>query len=590
MASSDNGQTARPVLWNSNYLKVWIANFMLFFAFYLLAPLLPLYLRDTFAANKAMIGFVLCGYTLTALCVRPFSGFVVDTFNRKKVLLLCYFCFALLFAGYYVTGSLLFFAVIRTLHGAPFGATTVASSTMAIDVLHPERRSEGIGYYGLSNNIAMAIGPSAGLYIYHTIHNFNLLFTLSLLIAFAGLAIDSTIHCRDRQPVQRDRKLSLDRFVLLKGWSEGLCIAAFAFSFGVISTYIAIYSQEVLHVTSGSGTFFMLLAVGLILSRLIGSKSLRQGKIVQNASAGMVLSLCGYLVFSAVPNLWGYYAAALMIGLGNGHMYPAMQTMFINLAPHERRGTANSTILTSWDLGVGIGIIGGGSVAEHLGSYAAAFWLAFAVNAAGVIFYFLYARRSFLANRLRDPAPRVGARKNGRPSMRNSLPFVCRREVLRSIRTCTGPRSHHLLVGVADRLVQDRHEGLREPELPDQPLQRRLMRSNSFSVERPLDVEILELQQLGIFAVGGETRRHALELVALARAGSRGPAETARSTSAPLSSISSRTERSTTGSRQTTPPPSWLPPSSPSPARLDMQVVARDSRTACRCGAMKALM
>lgn len=90
-----------------------------------------------------------------------------------------------------------------------------------------------------------------------------------------------------------------------------------------------------------------------------------------------------------------------MIGLGNGHMYPAMQTMFINLAPHERRGTANSTILTSWDLGVGIGIIGGGSVAEHLGSYAAAFWLAFAVNAAGVIFYFLYARRSFLANRLR---------------------------------------------------------------------------------------------------------------------------------------------------------------------------------------------
>lgn len=395
------GQPKQPALWNSNYLKVWIANFMLFFAFYLLAPLLPLYLRDTFAANKAMIGFVLCGYTLTALCVRPFSGFVVDTFNRKKVLLLCYFCFALLFAGYYITGSLLFFAVIRTLHGAPFGATTVASSTMAIDVLHPERRSEGIGYYGLSNNIAMAIGPSAGLYIYHTIHNFNLLFTLSLLIAFAGLAIDSTIHCRDRQPVQRDRKLSLDRFVLLKGWSEGLCIAAFAFSFGVISTYIAIYSQEVLHVTSGSGTFFMLLAVGLILSRLIGSKSLRQGKIVQNASAGMVLSLCGYLVFSAVPNLWGYYAAALMIGLGNGHMYPAMQTMFINLAPHERRGTANSTILTSWDLGVGIGIIGGGSVAEHLGSYAAAFWLAFAVNVAGVIFYFLYARRSFLANRLR---------------------------------------------------------------------------------------------------------------------------------------------------------------------------------------------
>ena len=395
-----NGEK-RPVLWNSNYLKVWIANFMLFFAFYLLAPLLPLFLRDTFSAGKAMIGFVLCGYTLTALAVRPFSGFVVDTFPRKKVLLICYFCFALLFAGYYVTSSLLFFAVIRTLHGAPFGATTVASSTMAIDVLDPARRSEGIGYYGLSNNIAMAIGPSTGLYIYHTIHDFNLLFTLSLVIAFAGLAIDSTIKCRDRQPIQKERKISLDRFILLKGWSEGVCIAAFSFSFGIISTYIAIYSQEVLHITSGSGTVFRLLACGLILSRIIGSKSLREGKIVHNASAGMLLSLCGYLTFSAVPNVYGYYAAALLIGLGNGHMYPAMQTMFINLAPHERRGTANSTILTSWDLGVGLGIIGGGSVAEHLGGYSSAFWLAFAVNALGVLFYFLYARQSFLRWRLR---------------------------------------------------------------------------------------------------------------------------------------------------------------------------------------------
>ncbi|HJA98540.1 MAG TPA: MFS transporter [Candidatus Alistipes avicola] len=401
MDSENDTKTGQPALWNSNYLKVWIANFMLFFAFYLLAPLLPLYLRDTFSADKAMIGLVLSGYTLTALCVRPFSGFVVDTFPRKKVLLICYFCFALFFAGYYITGSLLLFAVIRTLHGAPFGAATVANSTMAVDVLYPERRSEGIGYYGLSNNIAMAIGPSMGLYIYHTIHNFNLLFTMSLVIALGGLIIDSTIKCRERQPIEHSNKLSLDRFILVKGWSEGICIAAFAFSFGIISTYIAIYSQEVLHITSGSGTFFMLLAIGLILSRLVGNKSLREGKIVHNASIGMLMSLCGYFVFTAVPNLYGYYAAALMIGLGNGHMYPAIQTMFINLAPHERRGTANSTILTSWDLGIGLGIIGGGSVAEHLGCYSAAFWLAFAINAVGVLFYFLYARQSFIRNKLR---------------------------------------------------------------------------------------------------------------------------------------------------------------------------------------------
>ena len=63
-------------LWNSNYLKVWIANFMIFFSFMLLTPLLPLYLKETFAADKQTIGLVLSGYTLLALLIRPFGGFL----------------------------------------------------------------------------------------------------------------------------------------------------------------------------------------------------------------------------------------------------------------------------------------------------------------------------------------------------------------------------------------------------------------------------------------------------------------------------------------------------------------------------------
>ncbi len=387
-------------LWNADYLKVWTANFMLFFAFYLLTPLLPLFLRDVFQADKAMTGIVLSGYTLTALLARPFSGYIVDSFSRKKVLMWCYFLFALFFAGYFITWSLLLFAIIRTVHGAPFGATTVANSTMAIDVLYPERRAEGIGYYGLSNNIAMAIGPSAGLYIYTSLHNFNIIFTLSLATAFLGLALVSSVSTRDRVPIKKENKLSMDRFFLIEGWSEGLTIMMLSFSFGVISTYLAVYSREALGITSGTGTFFALLAAGLISSRIVGGRTLRNGMVVQNAQWGMTLSLFGYLLFVAVPDMWGYYGAAIIIGLGNGHMFPAMQTMFINLAPNSRRGTANSTLLVSWDVGIGLGIVIGGAAAEHLG-YAAAFWISFAVNASGVALFWLYTRRSYMRLRLR---------------------------------------------------------------------------------------------------------------------------------------------------------------------------------------------
>ena len=125
---------SKEKLWNANYIKVMTTNFLLYFAFYLLTPLLPLYLSETFGATKDTIGIVLSGYTVAALIVRPFCGYVVDSFSRKKVLMLCLSGFAVFFAGYIAAGTILMFAICRTLHGGPFGAVTVANSTCAIDV------------------------------------------------------------------------------------------------------------------------------------------------------------------------------------------------------------------------------------------------------------------------------------------------------------------------------------------------------------------------------------------------------------------------------------------------------------------------
>lgn len=387
-------------LWNANYLRTWVANFMIFFSFMLLTPLMPSYLSEVFGADKQTIGIVLSGYTLTALMIRSLSGFLVDSFPRRIVLMTSYFLFALCFGGYLVAGSLLLFAIVRTLHGAPFGATTVANSTVAIDVLPSSRRAEGIGYYGLSNNIATAISPTVALLLFDRFQSYDMLFWVALLTSLLGLWSTSQVKMRERD-IQRDhRPLSLDRFILIKGWREGIAMICYAFSYGVLATYIAIYGKEELGITGGTGLFFMLLAIGLILSRLVGSRTLRQGKVTQNATVGTAISLFGYLLFAAVHNPWGYYGAALIIGLGNGHMFPAFQTMFINLAENSQRGTANSTLLVSWDIGIGLGTLVGGIVAEHVG-YSAAFWTAWGVNVAGVAIYNLFVRRHFLANKLR---------------------------------------------------------------------------------------------------------------------------------------------------------------------------------------------
>lgn len=385
---------SKEKLWNANYIKVMTTNFLLYFAFYLLTPLLPLYLSETFGATKDTIGIVLSGYTVAALIVRPFCGYVVDSFSRKKVLMLCLSGFAVFFAGYIAAGTILMFAICRTLHGGPFGAVTVANSTCAIDVLPSSRRNEGIGLYGLSNNFAMAIAPSIGIYLHNMVDSYMILFWIAFVVAISAVLIAWTIRLPEKDIIRNKEKLSLDRFFLTRAWLLAINIAMFGFCWGVLSNYLAIYSKEVLSITGGTGTYFALLSMGLFSSRLQGRKALSQGKLTQNAAEGMLISLVGFTLFVAIPHPVAYYLSAILIGLGNGHLYPAFLNMFVHVARHDQRGTANSSILTGWDLGFGIGCLLGGIVAEHFG-YTATYWMVAAENAVSVILFFLASRQFF---------------------------------------------------------------------------------------------------------------------------------------------------------------------------------------------------
>lgn len=390
---------AKEKLWNSNYCKAMAGNFMMFFSFYLLTPLLPIYLDSQFKADKDLIGLVLSGYVVAALIVRPFSGFIVDSFNRKKVLMLCFFSFFICFTGYIGAGTILMFAIVRTIHGLPFGATTVANSTVAIDVLPSSRRNEGVGFYGLSNNLAMAIAPSAGIYVYSLTDNFKLLFWISLAVAFIGFYLSCTIKLPKREIVADKPKLSMDHFFLSRAWLMAINILLFGFCWGVMSNYVALYGKQELGITDGTGLFFALLSGGLFVSRLYGAKSLREGKLTENALQGALISCVGFTLFALSPGIWAYYVSAVLIGLGNGRMYPAFLNMFISVARHDQRGTANSSILTSWDSGMGLGILVGGVLAEYIG-FSASFWAASLSQITGTLLLILATRRFFLTRRL----------------------------------------------------------------------------------------------------------------------------------------------------------------------------------------------
>lgn len=388
-------------LWTKDYIKVLTANFTLFFAFYLLTPLLPLYLVERWGATKDVVGIVLSGYTVVALVVRLFAGHIVDSYPRKKVLLICFALFALFFGGYIAASSLLLFTIVRTLHGGPFGALTVANTTACVDVLPPSRKAEGTGYYGLGNNLGMALAPSIGLWIYQSTRNFELLFWLALGMAAVGLLIDATLHLPRQQvmPVpakeySRRRYNVLNRYLLLRGWVLSVNIAFFGFCFGVLQNYLAIYMKEEHGIVGVTGTFFMLVSTGLIVSRLQGARALREGKLTQNCLEGAIIASLGYILFITVPQEWAFYVSALLIGFGQGHLWPAFLNMMLGIARPDQSGIANSTLLVAWDVGLGIGVLLGGAVSEYF-SYTVTFVIVALTEVAGTLLFAFVGQKNF---------------------------------------------------------------------------------------------------------------------------------------------------------------------------------------------------
>lgn len=393
-------QKQQMKLWNRNFILACLGNFLLFFAFYLLVPILPIYLTETFSASKSSIGSILALYSLTALMIRPFSGYIVDSFSRKKVLVLCFFLFFALFGGYLLAGTLLMFTIVRALHGFSFGAVSVSMTTVAIDVMPSQRRGSGIAYYGVANNLSMCIGPMTAMYMHQCGASYEWIFFLALFAAGLGFAVISFIDVPIKELIRNKESLSLDRFWLAGAWRESINLTFISFSYGLLTTFLAIYGKEKLGIEGGSGTFFLLFAIGIIISRLAASHWINRGFVTINITVGTAILIVGYLMFALWIDLPGYYLSAIIIGLGQGMFLPACQTIFINLAPNNKRGTANSTYLTSWDVGAGIGIMVGGFIVDHLG-YSAAFLSAAISVAIGLLLFQLFTAPHFLRNRLR---------------------------------------------------------------------------------------------------------------------------------------------------------------------------------------------
>lgn len=385
-------------IWNKNFIIACIANFLVACSFNLLMPVIPIYLSEEIGVEHSKIGIVLSSYAIALLVIRPFCGYWVDVYKRKPLFLFGLICFISIYVGYYfVAFSVVYFVILRFIHGLFWGLTTVSSNTVAIDLIPASRRAEGIGYFGVNTNIAMAIAPFIAVNIYET-KGFYALVTCALIMGILSIIAVWFIKIPKREKLDKTPPMSLDRFMLVKGIPIFFNQLFITFGWGTLVAFAVLYGKQT--GVSNAGIFFLFLACGLILSRVTSGRFVDKGFIHQVMAVALLVIVGGFVCFALFHSIAAFCLSAFLVGLGYGTLFPALQTIYINMASSSKRGTANSTYLTGFDLGIGIGMLVGAYIGDHYG-FSTMYLITAGLCFIGLIIYWVNSRRVFEKNRIK---------------------------------------------------------------------------------------------------------------------------------------------------------------------------------------------
>ncbi|MEK3889379.1 MFS transporter [Bacillus sp. FSL K6-3431] len=338
-----------------------MSNFFVFLGFQMTLPTIPLFV-EKLGGNDQLIGVVVGIFTFSALLFRPYAGHALESKGRRFVFLTGLGIFVLSVGSFGFVKSLLFLFLMRVVQGIGWGFSTTASGTIATDLIPAKRRGEGMGYYGLSGNLALAFGPTLGLALVGVI-TFPQLFLISSLLGLAALLLSSKI--RYKQVEKRTVPLKKWDFYEKSAIQPSLLLFFITVTFGGIAAFLPIYSAQ--KGITGIHWYFLLYAIALMLSRTFAGKVYDQRGHQAVFIPGALLIIFSMILLAWLPNSMTLYIAAILYGFGFGTVQPALQAWSVKDSPANRRGMANATFFSFFDLGVGIGAILFGQIAYWFG-------------------------------------------------------------------------------------------------------------------------------------------------------------------------------------------------------------------------------
>ena len=376
-------------LWNKSFIFCLLNNLFLFIFYFAQTTILPIYIVNELGGSLSQAGLAMTLFMLSAIAIRPFSGLIIEKFGVKKTLYVSEIMFCLCSVAYIFVDSLLFLLVLRFLHGIWFSIVTTVTVPIANNFISDSRKGEGMGYFLMSVNLGIVLGPLIGLGLIQTISYsaISTLLSLSVWVGFAFCLMIPLVAQANKVKVASTpkRKLGLYDFVEKKALPVSLMAMMVSFAYASIMSFISTFAES-RHMLSYASLFFVVFAISMMSLRPITGKIYdRRGPSVVIYPAIALFAL-GLIVLSQVQSVIGFMFAAVLIGIGFGSAQPCLQTISIQRSPKDRIALATSTYFCCYDIGIAMGALVLGYVIAGY-DYTVAYVLCAVLTLISLVFY-----------------------------------------------------------------------------------------------------------------------------------------------------------------------------------------------------------
>lgn len=387
----ESSQINHDKIWTRDFVQIVFANFFIFLGFQMTLPTLPLFVK-ALGGSDQWIGIIVGVFTFSALLFRPYAGILLETKGRRFVFMTGLAVFVISVGSFAFVTSIAFLVFWRIVQGYGFGFSSTASGTIATDLIPPRRRGEGMGYFGLAGNLAMALGPGLGLMLVGKI-SFSTLFLICAATGLIALLLSSTIKYKEVE--QSPHKTTTIKFDIFEKTAiqPSLLLFFITFTFGGIASFLPLHAAE--RDVAGIEIYFVVYAIFVMLSRIFAGKIYDQKGHIYVFPPGVILITIAMFLLMWLPSTFVLIIAAAIYGFGFGSVQPALQAWAVDKAPDNRKGMANATFFSFFDLGIGVGAIVFGWIAQQYGYQFIYFTAALSVITSLMVYIYLMVRSRF---------------------------------------------------------------------------------------------------------------------------------------------------------------------------------------------------